>query len=307
MISICIPTYKRARFLEQCISRMINQIETARLQEVFEIVVFNDNGADDTSRLMKKYQRKYHYVRYFESKKRFGLRKAIIHVASLAQADYIWFFSDDDLPTYDAVSTLLKEIKRHHPDIVFGNVDDFNKNKVVRKNIFKLKKNIVLKDKKAFFYFLKNKIFSITYFIAYISNFIIRRKLYEQYAYVNDEYDSPYNMTPLITPVLYTPMNCNFLILKQTVVLRRIENESWTLNDPTEKIEFNSKVSNYHFGNIQRLNFKIIPIPLHLYFYMHRIKNRCINTIAHLPLGFSIIHIYSLIENFFYQTLIKIK
>ena len=154
MISICIPTYKRTQLLKQCISRLISQIEEVNLQEMFEIVVFNDNGTDDTSRMMEKYEHKYRYVRYFESKKRFGLRKAIIHVASLAKAKYIWFFSDDDIPTHNVISTLLKVIERYDPDVVFGNVDDFKEKKVVRTNVFKLQEDVVLRNKKDFFRFL---------------------------------------------------------------------------------------------------------------------------------------------------------
>ncbi len=307
MISICIPTYNRTQFLKKCVLRLINQIEKANLQEIFEIVVFNDNGADDTSRLIKKYQHKYKYINYFESKKRYGLRHAIIHVASLAKAQYIWFFSDDDLPADNALSMLLIKIKKHNPDIVFGNVDDFKDSTIVRKNVFKLKTDKFLGNKKDFFRFLGDKFFSITYFVAYISNFIIKRKLYEKNSHIHKKYDSSYNMTPLVTPLLYTNMSCNFLVLKKSVVLRRIDNESWALKDPKDKIKFDTKVSNYHFGNIQRVNYKIIPVKLHLYFYIHRIKNVCINTLLQRPFGYRVINIYSIIENFFYQALLKLK
>src|SRR3989344_3636967 len=307
IVSICIPTFRRMRFLEQCISRMIKEIEEESLQEVFEIVVFNDNDADDTSKMIKKYISRYHYILYFESKKIYVLRHAIIHVLSLARGKYIWFFSDDDLPSDNALSMLLTRIKKFKPDIVFGNVDDFKGRTIVSKNAFKLKNDIFFRHKKDFFVFLGDKFFSITYFISYISNFIIKRKLYKKYAYINKKYDSPYNMTPLVTPVFYTNMHCNFLILSKSVVLRRIENESWALNDPKEKIMFSTKVSNYHFGNIQKINFKIIPMKLHLYFHFHRIKNYCINSVLQMPFGFQVINTYTLIENFFYQTLIKLK
>ena len=87
-------------------------------------------------------------------------------------------------------------------------------------------------------------------------------------------------------------------------VLDEIE---WALKDPKEKIMFSTKVSNYHFGNIQKINFKIIPMKLHLYFHFHRIKNYCINSVLQMPFGFQVINTYTLIENFFYQTLIKLK
>ncbi len=300
-ISICIPTFKRRDFLEQALSQMIEEITKHKLQEIFEIIVFNDNGHDETDIYMRSIVRKYPFIVYVMQKKRLGLRKAIEYVPELAVGRYIWFFSDDDVPAKGSLLDVLKLLQRKKPGIVFGNVDDFDGKKITSPNMLRMNDDVKLSTRKEFFRFLSTKFGRITYFTSYISNFIIRRELYEQYSDINRKYDSELNMTPLIAPFLYSKMECPIIITKKPIVLRRIGNESWVDPDPIAHTVRAYKISGFHFGNIQRLNVWDIPPVLHLYFIAHALERTVISFFVQIPFGLQVIQLYWQLEKKIYS------
>lgn len=300
-ISICIPTFKRRRFLEQALFPMIEEIAKHKLEDDFEIVIFNDNGHDETDTYVRTLVKKYPFISYVMQKKRLGLRKAIEYLPGLACGKYIWFFSDDDVPTAGSLQYVSKLLKRENPGIVFGNVDDFDGKKVTSPNMLRMDADVEISTRKDFFRFLSTKFGSITYFTSYISNFIIRQDLYEQYSEMNSKYDSEFNMTPLITPFLYTKMDCPIIITKRPIVLRRTDNESWIDPDPVAHTVRAYKISGFHFGNIQRLNLWDMPISLHLYFIAHALERTVISFIIQIPFGLQLVRLYWEFEKKIYR------
>lgn len=306
-ISLCIPTYKRKVFLEQALSAMISQILSGKLENIYEIVVFNDNGADDTDLYMIEMQKKYRFITYAMQNGRIGLRKAIEHVPTLTSGKYIWFFSDDDLPTEGSLQYVYGYVLRQRPGIMFGNVDDFDGRDVVRQNMLRMSSSIPLSTRKDFFRFLSRKIGCITYFTSYISNFIIRRDLFAATSSINRQYDSSLNMTPLITPLFYTKLECLIVVLKKSIVLRRIGNESWVDPDPVAQVIKSYKISGFHFGTIQKLNIWDIPFSLHLYFIAHAIERTLITWVILLPFGMRVVKLYWNLEKKCYSLIFPNK
>lgn len=300
-ISICIPTFKRRKYLEQAITPMIKEIKKEGLEDQFEIIIFNDNGHDETDQYLRALVKQHPYITYVMQKKRLGLRKAIEFVPELAVGRYIWFFSDDDIPTEGSLKHVVSLVQKKKPGIIFGNVDDFDGHKIVSSNMLRMDQDTELCTRKDFFRFLSTKFGSITYFTTYISNFIIRRDLYEKYSSVNAEYDSPLNMTPLVTPFLYTKMECPIIVTKKTIVCRRTDNESWVDPDPIAHTVRSYQTSGFHFGNIQRLNIWDIPLVLHLYFIAHAIERITISIIIQIPFGLQLIRSYWWFEKKVYR------
>jgi len=291
-ISICIPTFERKKYLEQAVTQMIEQIERDGLEDEFEIVIFNDNGHDETDQYLRSLVKKYSCITYVMQKKRLGLRKAIEFVPDLAAGRYIWFFSDDDIPTKGSLNHVVNLLRKKKPGIIFGNVDDFDGHKIVSPNMLRMDQDVELSTRKEFFHFLSKKMGSITYFTTYISNFIIRRDFYEKHSSVNTDYDSPLNMTPLVAPFFYTKMECPVIVTKKSIVCRRTDNESWIDPDPIAHTVRSYKTSGFHFGNIQRLNMWDIPPALHLYFIAHAIERTVISIIIQIPFGLQLIRSY---------------
>lgn len=65
LLSICIPTYNRASYLEQCLEAIVKQ---ECFDNRVEVVVSDNCSTDDTQRVGMQYQEKYANIHYFRNK-----------------------------------------------------------------------------------------------------------------------------------------------------------------------------------------------------------------------------------------------
>lgn len=85
-ISVIIPTYNRASFLEKCIKSVLNQTVS-----VDEIIVVDDGSVDNTSQIIKQFNIKYIY------QNNQGVSKARNTGIINAQNEWIAFLDSDDI------------------------------------------------------------------------------------------------------------------------------------------------------------------------------------------------------------------
>ncbi len=65
LLSICIPTYNRADYLEKCLTAIVSQ----EAFEEIEVVISDNCSTDDTEKIGKKYEQKYKNIVYFRNEK----------------------------------------------------------------------------------------------------------------------------------------------------------------------------------------------------------------------------------------------
>lgn len=122
-LSICIPTHHgRGRFLAEAISSLLLQ-KTEEWTDQVEICVSDNASEDETCELMTGYIRGYpglfHYYRHPAN---LGFTRNLIHLITLAQGDYCWLFSSDDVMAPGAVALIL-EMLAQHPNTAGMTVD----------------------------------------------------------------------------------------------------------------------------------------------------------------------------------------
>lgn len=106
-LSIAIPTYNRAPFLEETLATILPQCITHSVE-----VVISDNGStDDTLARLKKYEK----VRVVGFSTNQGIDHNIVNVIEHSRGEYIQLFADDDLLMPGAIEAILEEIKRTAP------------------------------------------------------------------------------------------------------------------------------------------------------------------------------------------------
>lgn len=115
VVSVIIPTYNVERYVEECLSSIMNQT-----YESIELIVIDDGSTDTTPYLLKQYPGDFHLILNQENKKQGAVRNE-----GLAQATgkYILFVDADDLLVPEAVQVLVAAAEREQADLVRFNAD----------------------------------------------------------------------------------------------------------------------------------------------------------------------------------------
>ena len=108
-LSVCIPTYNFGPFIGETLDSILGQIQVG-----VEIVVLDSGSTDETQCVVLDLQRKHSCIRYERVKERQGIDRDMARVVDLAQGDYCWLFSADDVMEKGALSRMLIEIERGH-------------------------------------------------------------------------------------------------------------------------------------------------------------------------------------------------
>ncbi|RYE15118.1 MAG: glycosyltransferase family 2 protein, partial [Sphingobacteriaceae bacterium] len=110
-LTIAIPTYNRAALLEQCLQRLATQVQAT--DTLIEVIISNNASTDNTKVVASIYQSCFSRFRYVENETNIGADGNIAQAFRLAEGQYVWVFSDDDvlLPGYfnDIIALLQQE------------------------------------------------------------------------------------------------------------------------------------------------------------------------------------------------------
>ena len=113
MISIIIPVFNKAPFLERCLDSLVNQVNKSA-----QVIIVDDGSTDGSAEMLDRYAKQYGFEVYHNQHKgvsaarNFGLRRTI--------GDYLTFLDADDAYTEDAVDVMAR-MTRHQLNIIqFG-------------------------------------------------------------------------------------------------------------------------------------------------------------------------------------------
>ncbi|MGB8225921.1 MAG: glycosyltransferase family 2 protein [Sedimentisphaerales bacterium] len=123
-ISFCIPTLNRGSFIGATLESIISQAT-----ESIEIVIVDGGSTDNTSEVVRQYQKNFPRLRYFRpdasdtkaitaKPSNVGFDQDCSRAVELAQGEYCWLFTDDDLLMPCAVNAVLNEISKGYSLIV---------------------------------------------------------------------------------------------------------------------------------------------------------------------------------------------
>ena len=119
ILSICIPTWNRAQYLEHTLLNIIKSIGDN--YDDIEICVSDNYSTDLTSQIVKEIQNeftKYNIV-YRKTESNVGFDRNLLNVIDMAKGNYCWLFGDDDLLQENAIEHVLKLIYENNPDVLF--------------------------------------------------------------------------------------------------------------------------------------------------------------------------------------------
>jgi len=120
LLTIAIPTYNRAKLLEERLLELIPQLTS----EV-ELIICNDGSTDETEQIWQKYRE--HGVLYYENKVNMGLSRNMLLAFESAKGDWLWTLGDDDGVLSTAIQNALALVKNYeHAGVITFSNDTLN-------------------------------------------------------------------------------------------------------------------------------------------------------------------------------------
>lgn len=107
LLSICIPTYNRSKYLDQCLSKLIIEINILNIP----IYISDNNSIDDTLIIVNKHKELYKYIFYFKQKNNVSIDENMLNVVKLSETKFSWLLGDDDIPKLNAFSDIISILK----------------------------------------------------------------------------------------------------------------------------------------------------------------------------------------------------
>ena len=108
LLSICIPTFNRSRFLVELLEGLLPQLIALPTHGPGLDLVISDNAStDDTAEVIAAFQARGLCARYVRNPTNLGADANFLQCLSLAEAKYVWVLGDDDLVMPGALAALL--------------------------------------------------------------------------------------------------------------------------------------------------------------------------------------------------------
>lgn len=186
LLSICIPTYNRAIYLEEALRNIT--MDQAFGEEV-EIIISDNASTDETQHIAKKYTEKYNNIHYYKNEENIRDRNFILALLR-GNGRYVRLFNDTLRLKAGALGKMLEVIrnsKENTPLFFYQNIDFLNTNVNQNKKISGISS------------FISNT----SYLVTWIANFGNWREIVEKIPFPNE-----------CAPLLFTQVDWSFKIVE---------------------------------------------------------------------------------------------
>lgn len=124
LLTIAIPTYNRARYLNLCLERIVEEIKSLSEDQhrLIKIYVADNGSSDKTSEIVSLYQRE--YAENFESARNcnnMGMDFNFTRCYEQAKTPYVWLVGDDDIILPGGLKKVLDVLVGNEIDLLYVN------------------------------------------------------------------------------------------------------------------------------------------------------------------------------------------
>ena len=127
LLSICIPTRNRARYLREILANFAQQVVAGKIGPEQVVFYLSDNAAEDeTPEIIREFARQVPQANCSRHPVNIGGDGNIAHVRALGKGEYIWVVGDDEILSENAVATVLQLIREHRPGLIIAYDTGYN-------------------------------------------------------------------------------------------------------------------------------------------------------------------------------------
>jgi len=117
LLTILIPTYNRAHYLEQNIRLLLRLIEELEFKNIVKIIISNNCSTDNTYEILNEFHDNDN-IDIFEQKENIGLEKNAVFCLEKASSLYVMYMGDDDYITKEYLAGVVEYLKQGYSCIV---------------------------------------------------------------------------------------------------------------------------------------------------------------------------------------------
>ena len=118
ILSICIPTYKRANILDGALSSISKALQLIDKEKI-ELVVSDNCSPDNTFQVVQEYIDKGLPIKYIRNTENIGADDNILQCFRLAKSKYVWVMGDDDYIGEKTLQVVLESIQKKDYGLIF--------------------------------------------------------------------------------------------------------------------------------------------------------------------------------------------
>jgi len=194
ILSICIPTYNRANYLDISLSIICEQIKN--ILNNIELIVSDNCSTDNTIDIVLKYKELGFPILYYKQTVNTGLDGNITNCFIKASCKYVWIFGDDDILIEGGINKIMNLIKADI-GVIYLNSYVFSENYKNEKptTVFPIEYNTFLNPSE----FL-NK---ISYQCTFVSAFICNKSLIDSRNDIQRYMGTNINLLSWIIPLMF--------------------------------------------------------------------------------------------------------
>ncbi|MDB5259221.1 MAG: glycosyl transferase family 2 [Candidatus Taylorbacteria bacterium] len=111
LLSICIPTYKRAHCLKDCLNSIVSQFEDADAYAKVEVIISDNASDDNTEDVVREFQAKYPNIKYYKNENNIGFDRNFLSVIEKSSGEFCLPIGDDDAFFPGSFSVLIHKIQ----------------------------------------------------------------------------------------------------------------------------------------------------------------------------------------------------
>jgi acetyltransferase-like isoleucine patch superfamily enzyme len=168
ILTIAIPTYNRASYLEINLNQLFKNIELLENPNEIEIIISDNASTDETESIINKFKNEIIPIIHLKNQINTGFDGNFESCLSNATGKYVWIFGDDELLFNNSLPKIIDVLKNNDVGCVYINGVGYEKS-------FDLTKYDFIQPEKIEFVSKQTYIEKISYFITFCTGNIINK------------------------------------------------------------------------------------------------------------------------------------
>ncbi|MBT4113998.1 MAG: glycosyltransferase family 2 protein [Flavobacteriaceae bacterium] len=219
-LSICIPTYNRAKYLPDLLDSILLQPSGDKV----EILISDNASTDNTSEVVSRYKERYQNITYYKESENLGPDKNYFKAVEISSGHYVWLMGSDDKIVSDGVLKALNCLKTNKDIYLHNRIEcDINMQNGISRSFWieNVKKDWDFSEDNLADYFSSCR--SLAGVFSYLSSIVVKKEKWDEFLPPKRYFQTAYSHVYPLLSILNN--KATLQIFHSNIVLCRLGND----------------------------------------------------------------------------------